>query len=529
MGSKNALSFAAGFGTGYMNEAQRQKEQERQAKLDQIQTDRAAREQTTFEQQQADSRTLRDAAAPVGVEQPNDVLMDDDGNPMPAVPAFRVAGQRYDSLDQAQTAATAANTPGAMAARQAAALNQVGQPAQALQLQSSQADMEAKHAERLRTVKNENIVDALQALRRGDGKGMVAAFNKSGDYKIDGDAMLTPEVREIPGVGKVTTHNATFNVVGPDGQARPMTVNSHDLSMQYMPYEKALSQQLAQVKGAAEVGELNAKGEYYKSFANQKDAQAKGGGTSDKPVKMDEDDKIVFNDANARVRDADKMLNEAYQKLMAGDDPEKSPAVAHAKGVLQQAKANQFKTHVRLGVLSPETIANDIASNAQTPEEVLKSLRQLADAVGPQYADPVASIISKEGVLSRLTKRNGLGAAGPQTPTGKAVAAAPPGSWTAGQSAGAQAAPAAPAASAPAPSTPSWSGSTSGRGLSAAKSTATRQAPRPPAAVDGEREIELKDRLAELQNAKARYVKSKSDTRAIDQAIARAEQELNGR
>lgn len=441
---KNALAFVAGLGGGYLQAQQRQQEQDRQDKLDKIQTDRAAREQTEFDQRRADSQTLRDAARPANVQEgaggmlrPDTMDNRDVGLPENAeLPngglspqAYRVNGQGYDAQAPALAAAKAYDSPQALAARQAAALNQVGQPAQALQLQNSQADLDTKHAERVRKVREENIVDALQALRRGDGKSMVAAFNKSGDYKIDGDAMLTPEVREIPGVGKVTTHNATFNVVGPDGKAVPMTVNSHDLSMQYMPYEKALSQQLAQVKGAAEVGELNAKAGYYNSFANQKDAQAKGAGASDKPLKLDEDDKIVFNDANTRVRESEKMLNEAYQKLMSGDDPEKSPAVLHAKQVLQQAKANQFRTHVRLGVLSPETIANDIVSNAKAPDEVLKSLGQLAGAGGTGVADQVAVLIQQNDEWKKMAKRSGgLGAAGPQTPTGKAVAAAPPSS-----------------------------------------------------------------------------------------------------
>lgn len=216
---KNALAFVAGLGGGYLQAQQKQQELDRQEKLDKIQTDRAAREQTTFDQQQADSRTLRDAAAPVSVEQPNDVLMDDDGNPMPAVPAFRVAGQRYDSLDQAQTAAKTYNSPESLRTRQAAAFDQIGRPDQAMSLQSAQTaqklhTLQLSEAEQA-AIKQKFLRDAGAAISQGGHVGAADFLTKSkadgNDYKAEKDENGNIAYYQVNRETGQARHVATFD------------------------------------------------------------------------------------------------------------------------------------------------------------------------------------------------------------------------------------------------------------------------------------------------------------------------------
>jgi hypothetical protein len=91
----------------------------------------------------AERQALIDAGQPVQAEVANDVQKDDDGNYMPAVPAYRAGGQRYDSMAEASGAASAANAPDAVAQRQSAALRGIGKPLEAAQLEAATTSVKA--------------------------------------------------------------------------------------------------------------------------------------------------------------------------------------------------------------------------------------------------------------------------------------------------------------------------------------------------------------------------------------------------
>lgn len=194
----------------------------------------------------SDFRQLRAADAQTG----NATLATDPaGAPVAPQQAITLAGKAYPTREAADAAATAYNAPEATIERVAHA-QMATDPAKAISLQNAAATQKhnaikfsAEQTALAKKLKDEGVLEGLQALRRGDGKAMVEAFNKSGAYKIDGEPSITPEERELPGVGKIPSYTATFKMLGPDGKPRDMRINSHDLSMQLMPYEKALELQ----------------------------------------------------------------------------------------------------------------------------------------------------------------------------------------------------------------------------------------------------------------------------------------------
>lgn len=138
-------SFLAGFGGGYLKADRQAKEDERQAKLDKIMTDRADRETAEWEKKQNYEKGLAAAGAPLAAEQANDVLKDDDGNDMPAVPSFRTSdGKRFETMADAQAATEKANTPEAVSARQAAFMQAQGKPLEAIQMNNAVMDSKLK-------------------------------------------------------------------------------------------------------------------------------------------------------------------------------------------------------------------------------------------------------------------------------------------------------------------------------------------------------------------------------------------------
>lgn len=138
------MAFLAGLGGGYVKGTQQNIENERQAKMDKIVTDRADREAAEYQKKTDFETQLADAGKAVVAEQPNDVLKDDDGNDMPAAPAFRAGGQRYASMAEAQAAADKANTQEAIAGRQAQVFNAHGKPLEAIQMSNAVMDSKLK-------------------------------------------------------------------------------------------------------------------------------------------------------------------------------------------------------------------------------------------------------------------------------------------------------------------------------------------------------------------------------------------------
>ena len=175
-------------------------------------------------------------------------------------------------------------------------------------------------------------------------------------------------------------------------------------------------------KDKADIDYKKAHAEYFTKMADVAGRKAEGSAAGDKPFKMDEDDKIRVKDASASVRDAEKMVNDAMKVLAPGEDPTQSPAVRHAQGILKQAKKTQLITHIQTGIETPESLVAKIMGSAGSKEDVFKSLKELADNVGTDYADQVALSLQgqdKWKVLSAPTEAKS--APNSKTPTKASV------------------------------------------------------------------------------------------------------------
>lgn len=259
------LAFAAGFGGGYLDEknaARRRtiEDEELQARRE----DRAAQQEERARVKN-DRLALANAARPATVEagaggalRPESMDNRDVGlaenaslpNGGLSEAPYRAAGKTFTDGAQAQAAADTYNAPEARRGRQAAALDAAGRPTEALSLENAAATQKRtaftftkEQEERARQLKDEGALDAAKALRTGDAAGMAEAFNRNGKFKIDGVPEITPETREVPGIGTVKSYNAKVRIIGPDGQVQEKVFNSHDLSTQLMPYDKLLEMQ----------------------------------------------------------------------------------------------------------------------------------------------------------------------------------------------------------------------------------------------------------------------------------------------
>lgn len=249
------LSLAAGFADGAMGEKRRQKaDTERQEDRSMRRTEHDAR-MGEVEEQRKLRVSLADAARPVQVEQgaggsirPETMDNRDVGLPESAsqpnngltLGGYRVKDKTFDSATAAAGAAAAENSPDAVAKRQGAAYRQAGQPGAALEIEQKQASITSAQAAAAKRMKDEGFIDAARASRTGDPQAVFDAFNKGGTMKLETLPTVTPVERDLPGVGKVTTYDYVGKVMGPDGTPREVKVNSHDLSMQTLPYEKVL-------------------------------------------------------------------------------------------------------------------------------------------------------------------------------------------------------------------------------------------------------------------------------------------------
>lgn len=215
MSSRGLAAFVAGLGTGYFEGEDRRRQRERQDEQDKqnkelhdarmVELKDAAESRA---QAKADNLAVRSAAAEVGVETPNDVLKDDDGNVMPAVGAFRAGTQRYDTQAAAQTAADAANKPDTRIKRVIAAMEGTGNVLGATQLRGAQAQVseaEQKNADRAL----QRSISALQTpeaiadfITRSPADGM--------DGKLKVQAVKSPDGKTFQ-----------FMAIGEDGKQTP--------------------------------------------------------------------------------------------------------------------------------------------------------------------------------------------------------------------------------------------------------------------------------------------------------------------
>jgi hypothetical protein len=240
----------------------------------------------------------------------------------PTLASFKVGSNSYLDRGQADTAAASENTPEAQTSRIATAYRANGAPEKAMTLETAQvqrkrADEQYTQEQKDRAAKlqQEGVFSAVRAFRAGDASGLAQAFNAGGDYKLDGDPVITKEDREVPGIGKIPTFNARVRIAGPDGKVVEKTYNSHDLSMNLMPYEKALEFQRkgtdSDNKANYQTAMLDAKVKQLELAGQVAEAKALKAASSGGTIGREERLRFtsLFSDAGRRMGEAQRALS----------------------------------------------------------------------------------------------------------------------------------------------------------------------------------------------------------------------------
>lgn len=212
---RGMASFIAGFGNGYFKAQDKKYERERQEKQDAWQEEQQGRQRKEWDRADRLESDLQAAGTPLTVEQPNDVLKDDDGNDMPAVPPLRVGTQRYATMEEATKAAADANTPEAQNKRMVQAYRNAGQFDKALTMenqlrQGEAADMQLANLKFQEKLGNwmgggfDGFRDGINAYEGGPFKGRKIDFIVSPDGKtrtvglVGEDGTVSPTSMAVP-------------------------------------------------------------------------------------------------------------------------------------------------------------------------------------------------------------------------------------------------------------------------------------------------------------------------------------------
>lgn len=212
---RGMASFIAGFGNGYFKAQDKKYERERQEKQDAWQEEQQGRQRKEWDRADRLESDLQAAGTPIAVEQPNDVLKDDDGNDMPAVPPLRVGTQRYATMEEATKAAADANTPEAQNKRMVQAYRNAGQFDKAVTMenqlrQGEAADMQLANLKFQEKLGNwmgggfDGFRDGINAYESGPFKGKKIDFITSPDGKtrtigiVGADGEVAPTALTVP-------------------------------------------------------------------------------------------------------------------------------------------------------------------------------------------------------------------------------------------------------------------------------------------------------------------------------------------
>lgn len=242
---------------------------------------------------------------------------------------YRAAGKTFTDRAAADTAAQEYNAPDATMGRVAAAQT-ASDPVKGIGLQNAitlqkraAETFTAEQQKRARQIQEEGYLDGVKASRTGDPQAVFDAFNKSGKIKLAEVPTVTPSEREVPGIGKITTYDYSGTLIGPDGQPRPFKANSHDLSMQALPFEKAIEFQRKGVdtdnRHQIRLDQLEQKGKQVElqgelGAARIAAAQAKESGVPSKEERLRYTS--LFSEAGRRMGEAQKALGTLQKDIV---------------------------------------------------------------------------------------------------------------------------------------------------------------------------------------------------------------------
>lgn len=351
-----------------------------------------------------------------------------------------VGGKVYQDSASAQAAATAANSPQAVRARQVAAL----------------AGIDPDRADKMRLT-GVQVDQAEQQQADANLRRKISVAGLNGGHQGIADFINSSEIGPMAGlkmqaVASPDGKTVTYNKVDAQGNLTPIPSltfanDASGIAIASAMVDKGISpvdrvkmlredqkESREQAESASKIKKNEAEAKKDSAYADyltgaKSDAEraraTKGAGAGDKPFKLDEDDKLRLNEASKGVQEATRAYGESLKSLMPGQKPEDSPAVQFAANQLKTAKLTHLRTNIELGQISPESMATQILSVAKNSQDVLKSITEIAGVGGTEFGDKVAAVVQASDAWKRMNPGK---AAAPTTASGKAISKAPPGS-----------------------------------------------------------------------------------------------------
>jgi hypothetical protein len=182
---------------------------------------------------------------------------------------------------------------------------------------------------------------------------------------------VTPEKRDLPGIGPVTTYNFEGQMAGPDGTAKPFKINSHDASIAVLPYEKALELQRKGTaddnKAAYQGGLLDLKGKQIEaatetSLARIAQAQAKTGQGPSREERLRYTS--LFSEAGRRMQDAQKALTKLNSDIMYSTAKPGSTQAQEMQDLRDSIKSYKEERDTYGSLLAGSQTAPDVAATS---------------------------------------------------------------------------------------------------------------------------------------------------------------------
>lgn len=341
--NRNALAFAAGLGTSYMRGKLAERDREEREEDRAWKNEQRGYERERMERERQNQRSLADAVAPrtavegtvISDSQGNRNLYKDPGQAAAAQadleaeaemqgrpslaqarPGYGVVGPSVgNTITEQRPDVASLNTPQARTQRVIDA-TMAQDPARAISLQNATTtgekarfDLEEAQRKRRVEIEQEGMVAAVRAAQSGDAAAVKDAFNKQGNFKVDGDLKVTPVRRKAPWGGEVDTYDYEGTVVDAEGKKRPVKLNSLDAMVRMVPFKDMFEVQsrmgLEGVKHGNRMTEIGAQGAESRRTAEHR--KAIGGDAISREERLRYTS--LFQEAGRRMGEAQRALS----------------------------------------------------------------------------------------------------------------------------------------------------------------------------------------------------------------------------
>ncbi len=270
---------------------------------------------------------------------------------------------------------------------------------QATQLQQQAIAAENLQIQRDKIAKElqkENAYEALAHFSRGNTKGGIASFAKSGFYNLDPETTTSKEViRDIPGIGPTTTYQITGHLIGKDGSRQPININTYDEYLKLEGNKEAMKLAMEARKAANDEKKLNAtlkvlgaQEKVLSATANQKNTKA-----SEVP-------RVGLSDIRTFNSDFANLLPKPADDINA--DPEKVQALQDANLDLLTKGQTIFQANAGIGQVLTAPVVLKAMRLAANPKNLSEPVVDKQTGLLVQYVNVGGiQVIAKSSVLQK--------------------------------------------------------------------------------------------------------------------------------